>query len=159
MVSGSPQAVARCEPIFDAIAERVVRIGSEPGQAQVVKLANNLLSLGALAMTAEVTALTSAAGIPLAVALEAFNAGSGRNSATEVKFPAHVLTGRFDFGFPVTGALKDVSLFTAFAAALDRPAPLAEAVVEAWREVVERGFGDEDCTRIATIYERGRDDR
>jgi 3-hydroxyisobutyrate dehydrogenase-like beta-hydroxyacid dehydrogenase len=153
LVSGAPDAVAACGPIFDAFAGQVVPIGPEPGQAQVVKLANNLLSLGALAVTAEVTALTSAAGIPLPVAIEAINAGSGRNSATAVKFPAHVLTGRFDFGFPVRGALKDVMLYTELAAELGCPAPLAEAVVTAWGDAVARGLGDEDCTRIATMYE------
>jgi 3-hydroxyisobutyrate dehydrogenase-like beta-hydroxyacid dehydrogenase len=154
LVSGPPDAVTACAPVFDAIAGQVVRIGPEAGQAQVVKLANNLLSLGALAATAEVTALTSAAGVPLPVAIEAFNAGSGRNSATAVKFPAHVLTGRFDFGFPARGALKDVSLFADLAAELGVPAPLASAVVGAWRDAVEQGYGDDDCTHIATLYAR-----
>ncbi|SNR56105.1 NAD(P)-dependent oxidoreductase [Actinomadura mexicana] len=153
IVSGLPDHIARCAPVFDVIAEHVVAVGPEPGQAQVVKLANNLLSLGALAITAEATALTSRAGVPLDVALGALNLGSGRNSATAVKFPQHVLTGSFDFGFPVVGALKDVALFSDLADRLDLPAPLAHAVVDCWRLAVERGYGEQDCTRIATMYE------
>ena len=154
MVSGAPELVDSCMPVFDVIGEHVVRIGSEPGQAQAMKVANNILGLGALAATAEATALTSKAGIPLDVAIAALNISSGRNSATAVKFPDNVLTGRFDFGFPVESALKDVSLFTDLAEDLNVPTPLAAAVVACWRLAVDHGYGEQDCTRITTMYER-----
>ncbi|MEU4842446.1 NAD(P)-dependent oxidoreductase [Nocardia testacea] len=154
LVSGADEPVRACEPVFEVIGGQVLRIGSEAGQAQVMKVANNVLSLGALAATAEATALTRRAGIPMDIAIRALDAGSGRNSATSVKFPRHVLTGSFDFGFPADGALKDVSLFTALAAELGVETPLAQAVVDCWRLAVESGYGAQDCTRIVTMYER-----
>lgn len=154
LVSGADEPVRACEPVFEVIGRQVLRIGSEAGQAQVMKVANNVLSLGALAATAEATALTRRAGIPMDIAISALDAGSGRNSATSVKFPRHVLSGRFDFGFPADGALKDVSLFTALAAELGVETPLAQAVVDCWRLAVESGYGAQDCTRIVTMYER-----
>lgn len=153
IVAGPPHTVERCTPVFDVISEHVVYVGSQPGQAQVVKLANNILSLGALVATAEATALTSRAGIPLEVAIEALNVSSGRNSATANKFPESVLTGRFDYGFPANGALKDVSLFADLADELGVPTPAAHAVVDCWRLAVDRGYGEQDCTRIVTMYE------
>ncbi|MFF6980169.1 NAD(P)-dependent oxidoreductase [Streptomyces sp. NPDC008343] len=154
MVSGTQEAVELCAPVFEAIGRHIVHVGTEPGQAQVMKVANNVLSLGALAATAEATALTSKAGIPLEVAIDALNASSGRNSATAVKIPNHVLTGAFDFGFPVAGALKDVSLFTDIADALGLTAPLAKAVVACWQLAVDQGYSTQDCTRITTMYQR-----
>ncbi|MEU1522218.1 NAD(P)-dependent oxidoreductase [Nocardia rhamnosiphila] len=154
LVSGADEPVQACRPVFEVIGRQVLRIGSEVGQAQVMKVANNVLSLGALAATAEATALTRRAGIPMDIAISALDAGSGRNSATSVKFPRHILSGKFDFGFPAEGALKDVSLFTALAAELGVATPLAQAVVDCWRFAVERGYGAEDCTRIVTMYER-----
>ncbi|WP_406229216.1 NAD(P)-dependent oxidoreductase [Streptomyces anthocyanicus] len=154
MVSGPLKAIDTCAPVFEVIGQHIVHVGSEPGQAQVMKVANNVLSLGALAATAEATALTSRAGIPLEVAIDALNASSGQNSATAVKIPNHVLTGAFDFGFPVEGALKDVSLFTDVADELGVSAPLAQAVVGCWQLAVEQGYGMQDCTRITTMYER-----
>src|SRR5262249_43514116 len=65
IVSGDPDAVSECGPVFDIIGEHVIHVGPQPGQAQAMKVANNVLSLGALAATAEATALTSKAGIPL----------------------------------------------------------------------------------------------
>ncbi|WP_028924799.1 NAD(P)-dependent oxidoreductase [Pseudonocardia acaciae] len=160
IAAGVPDAVARCRPVFDAIGEAVFHVGAEPGQAQVMKVANNVLSLGALAAAAEATAVTAKAGIPLDVAVEVLNASSGRSSATAVKFPNHVLSGAFDFGFPAAGALKDVTLFDRLAAEMGIPAPLARAVVACWRRTVDDGYGDEDCTRIVTRYRRlaGLDD-
>ncbi len=154
IVAGAQDAVDQCSPVFDVIGEHVLHVGPEPGQAQVMKVANNILGLGALAATAEATALTSKAGIPLAVAIDVLNVSSGRNSATAVKFPNNVLTGKFDFGFPVEGALKDVSLFTDLANALSTSAPLALAVVDCWKRAVELGYGEQDCTRIATMYQQ-----
>ncbi|TNC29453.1 NAD(P)-dependent oxidoreductase [Amycolatopsis alkalitolerans] len=154
MVSGAPKVVARCTSVFEVIGEHVLHVGPEPAQAQVMKVANNLLSLGALAATAEATALTSKAGIPLDVAIDVLNVSSGRNSATAVKFPDAVLTGLFNFGFPTEGALKDVSLFAELASELGAPAPLASAVAACWRLAVDHGYGEQDCTRIATMYEQ-----
>lgn len=153
IVSGAPDALDECAPVLEIIGAHVMHVGPQPGQAQVMKLANNVLSLGALAATAEATALTRKAGIPLEVAVEVLNASSGRNSATAVKFPRHVLTGRFDFGYPVVGALKDVELMADLADELGVPAPLARAVVDCWQLAVKRGLGKDDCTHIMTMYE------
>ena len=53
MVSGAPDAVARVEPLL-AHFGRVFRVGNRPGMGQTMKLANNLLSATALAISSEV---------------------------------------------------------------------------------------------------------
>ena len=47
------------------------------------------------------------AGLDPGVLLDIINAGSGRNSATEDKFPRAVLTRTFDFGITSELFLKD----------------------------------------------------
>ncbi|MEI2417663.1 NAD(P)-dependent oxidoreductase [Orrella sp. JC864] len=85
-------------------------LGSDAGQAQVMKLANNLLSATAVAITAEAMALGVKAGLDPSTMIEVINAGSGRNSATVDKFPKQVLTGQFNVGFAARLAHKDVRL-------------------------------------------------
>ena len=58
----------------------------------MLKLTNNILSAVALAATAEAFVTGANGGLDPEVMLTAINAGSGRNSATESKFPAAVLT-------------------------------------------------------------------
>ena len=154
IASGDPESVDRCAEVFAVIGEQVFTVGTEPGQAQAMKVANNVLSLGALAATAEATVITRKAGIPLDVALDVLNASSGRNSATAVKFPRHILSARYDFGFPTAGALKDVSLYTELAHELGAVAPLGDAVQDCWQHAVAAGYGEDDCTHIVTVYER-----
>lgn len=85
-------------------------LGAEAGQAQVMKLANNLLSATAVAATSEAMALGVKAGLDPSIMLDVINAGSGRNSATQEKFPKAVLTGTFNVGFAARLAHKDVRL-------------------------------------------------
>ncbi|WP_454688578.1 NAD(P)-dependent oxidoreductase [Achromobacter aloeverae] len=85
-------------------------LGAEAGQAQVMKLANNLLSATAVAITSEAMALGVKAGLDPSVMIDVINAGSGRNSATMEKFPKAVLTGTFNVGFAARLAHKDVRL-------------------------------------------------
>ncbi len=85
-------------------------LGTDAGQAQVMKLANNLLSATAVAITAEAMALGVKAGLDPSVMIDVINAGSGRNSATVDKFPKAVLTGTFNVGFAARLAHKDVRL-------------------------------------------------
>jgi 3-hydroxyisobutyrate dehydrogenase-like beta-hydroxyacid dehydrogenase len=56
------------------------------------------------------------------------NAGSGRNSATQDKFPRCVLPRRFDFGFTHALLHKDVKLCLDEALALGLPMPVGNAV-------------------------------
>lgn len=85
-------------------------LGPEAGQAQVMKLANNLLSATAVAITSEAMARGVKAGLDPSVMIDVINAGSGRNSATMEKFPKAVLTGTFNVGFAARLAHKDVRL-------------------------------------------------
>ena len=58
---------------------------------QTMKLANNLLSATALAITSEAMVMGAKAGLDPQVMIDVINAGSGRNSATQDKFPRSVL--------------------------------------------------------------------
>ena len=62
-------------------------LGAEAGQAQVMKLANNLLSATAVAITSEAMALGVKAGLDPSVMIDVINAGSGRIRPRWRSFP------------------------------------------------------------------------
>lgn len=152
MVGGAPDLYFEHEAILRAIGSNLFHVGPDPGQGQVMKLANNILSHGALAATAEATTVTNKAGIPLETAIAVLNAGSGRNSATQDKFPRSVLTGSFDFGWPLAGSVKDTALFQQSADSLGVPTVVGQAIVNAWQQAVDDGWGEHDFTAIAHFY-------
>jgi len=73
--------------------------GEKAGLAQTAKLANNLLAAAAMVVSSEAVVMGVKAGLDPKVLIDIINAGSGRNSATQDKFPRAVLTRSFDFGF------------------------------------------------------------
>ena len=98
MVSCPKPAFAEVEPILKNLG-RLFYTGEKPGLAQTAKLANNLLAAAALVVSSEALAMGVKAGLDPKVLIDIINAGSGRNSATQDKFPRSILPGTFDFGF------------------------------------------------------------
>ena len=99
-----------------------------------MKLANNFLSATALAATSEAVAFGVAHGLDMTTMIDVLNVSTGRNSATDDKFPNRILTGSYDAGFSTAHMTKDVGLFVdgAGEAATSR-VTVGSAVAETWR--------------------------
>lgn len=93
-----------------ALFGKVFFLGEKAGQAQTMKLANNVMSAAAVAITSEAVVMGVKAGLDPRIMLDVINNGSGRNTASADKFPRCVLTRTFDVGFAAALAYKDVRL-------------------------------------------------
>jgi 3-hydroxyisobutyrate dehydrogenase-like beta-hydroxyacid dehydrogenase len=153
MAAGEPEAFARVEPLLRTFAANVFLVGSEPGQGQIAKLLNNLLSATAVAITSEAVALGATAGLEPETLLAVFNAGSGRNTATSAKFPEHVLTRRFASGFRLGLMAKDVELCLAEARARHVPLVVGGLVQQLWTLAAAQAGPDADHTEFARFVE------
>ena len=127
MISGPKERFEALRPALEIIG-KVFYLGEKPGLGQMMKLANNLLSATALAITSEAMVLGVKAGLDPKVMLDVINAGSGRNSASQDKFPKAILPRTFDFGFANGLMYKDVKLCLEEASALGVPIWVASAV-------------------------------
>jgi 3-hydroxyisobutyrate dehydrogenase-like beta-hydroxyacid dehydrogenase len=154
MVAGERAAFDRIKPMFDAIARNVFYVGDTPGLAQIVKLANNMISAAGMLAAFEASAMAVKAGVDARVLIDTVNASTGRNSATMDKFPAAVLTRSFDYGGKISILHKDVSLCLEEAKALQVPMWLGANVVEMWHMGVAEGRGDEDMTALIKMIEK-----
>jgi len=153
MVSG-PQA--DIDLVKDALSVfgKVFVIGSKPGMAQTMKLANNFLSATAMAATSEAVAMGVKAGLDPAVMIAVINAGSGRNTASDGKFPQTILPRTFNYGFATALMLKDVRLCAEEARGLDVPNEVMRAVLDQWELTNSEFGGDSDFTAIVKMIER-----
>jgi 3-hydroxyisobutyrate dehydrogenase-like beta-hydroxyacid dehydrogenase len=152
MVSCPKPALQEVEPILKVFG-RLFHTGEKPGLAQSAKLANNLLAATALAATSEVMAMGVKAGLDARVLIDIINASSGRNSATQDKFPRAVLPGTFDFGFATGLSYKDVRLCVEEAEALGVPMVVGAAVREMLAITKARFGADSDFTFVAKVVE------
>jgi 3-hydroxyisobutyrate dehydrogenase-like beta-hydroxyacid dehydrogenase len=132
---------------------KVFHLGEVPGQAQTMKLANNLLAGAAIALTSEAMVMGVKAGLDPQTMLDVLNTSTGRNSATQDKFPRSVLPGTFDFGFTTGLSYKDVSLCIDEAEALGVPMVVGSTVRQ-MLAVTKAMYGAEsDFTSMCRVIE------
>jgi 3-hydroxyisobutyrate dehydrogenase-like beta-hydroxyacid dehydrogenase len=143
---------AKVEPILKHFG-KLFYTGEKPGLAQTAKLVNNLLAAAALVITSEGMAMGVKAGLDPKILLDIINVSSGRNSATQDKFPRSVLPGTFDFGFATALSYKDVRLCLDEAEAMGIPMIMG-AVVRQILALTQAKYGpDSDFTSIAKLSE------
>tara|TARA_B110000483_G_scaffold219112_1_gene272991 strand:+ start:1350 stop:2249 length:900 start_codon:yes stop_codon:yes gene_type:complete len=132
---------------------RPYHVGDRPGQAQSMKLANNLLSCAAVAITSEAMVMGTKAGLDPEQMLEIINVSTGKNTATEHKFPKSVLTGTFDFGFSTGLSYKDVNLCIDEAEAMGIPMFLGSTVRQMLAATKAEFGEDSDFTSLCRLVE------
>ena len=152
MVSGPREVYDKAEPALTQFG-KLFYVGDGPGQAQVMKLANNLLAAAAIVLSSEAVVMGVKAGLDPAQMLDVINAGSGRNSATQDKFPRSVLPRTFDFGFATGLSYKDVKLCIHEAENLGVPMVAGSAVLQMLAVTQARFGADSDFTSIARVVE------
>ena len=154
MVSGPHNAHGHHRPMLEKIGKNVFYVGDKIGMGQLMKLLNNMLSGTALAVTSEAVALGIKAGIAPQMMIDVFNASSGRNTATEAKFPNAVLTRSFDIGFNTGLMFKDVRLCIEEAEALGVTMFVGSGTRQAWAHALGKGEPSDDSTVIMQHYEK-----
>jgi 3-hydroxyisobutyrate dehydrogenase-like beta-hydroxyacid dehydrogenase len=153
MVSGPKAEVDALKDVLSVFG-RVFVIGEKPGMAQTMKLANNFLSATAMAATAEAVAMGVKAGLDPKVMIDVINAGSGRTTASDGKFPQAILPRTFNYGFATALMLKDVRLCVEEARALGVPDEVMSAVLDQWEITNSEFGGDSDFTSIVKMIEK-----
>jgi 2-hydroxy-3-oxopropionate reductase len=141
------------EPVLK-IFGKVFHVGERPGLGQAMKLANNYLSATALAATSEAMVFGVKAGLDPDLMIDVLNSGSGRNSATQDKFPRSILPGTFDFGFTTGLMYKDLKLFTEEAEAAGTSLWIASIVRQVWQHANGQIGGDADFTTVIKPLEQ-----
>jgi len=152
MVSCPKATYEAVQPII-ANFGKIFFVGEKPGLAQVVKLGNNMMAAAALVVASEALAMGVKAGVDPKIMVDIINVSSGRNSATQDKFPRSVLPGTFDFGFTTGLSYKDVRLCVDESEALGVPM-VAGALVRQMLAITKAKYGaDSDFTCIAKVIE------
>jgi hypothetical protein len=153
MAAGPTAELERVRPLLEVFG-RVFHVGERPGLGQLMKLANNFLSATAIVATAEAIALGVRGGLDPATMIAVINASTGRNTASEDKFPRQVLTGSYAAGFTAGLLTKDLGLCAAAADALEVPMPVAAEVYARWQRAVAELGPEADIMAMVKSVER-----
>lgn len=154
MCSGDRATFDALAPVFGVISAKAVYLGEQPGAAQTMKLVNNIISFGNLAVALEAITLGAKAGLDPELMIEVINASSGRNTATENKIPNHVLTRSFDYGGAMYIIEKDLELWRREAEAYQSPMWLGTTIRTLFLQSIAEVGQDKDMTALAQTLEK-----
>jgi 3-hydroxyisobutyrate dehydrogenase-like beta-hydroxyacid dehydrogenase len=131
MLACPAETYERLKPLMSLMG-KPFHVGPKPGQGQAVKLLNNYLSATALAASSEAIAFGTRQGIDMQKILDIVNASTGRNTATEDKFPRRIINEKYDAGFTAKLQLKDIRLYLENAREAGISSEIAGTVVDVW---------------------------
>ncbi|MDO9714107.1 NAD(P)-dependent oxidoreductase [Paracraurococcus lichenis] len=153
LCAAPPEVRAIIRPYLEQVGRTIFEIGDRPGQAQLMKLVNNLVNAANMATAFEALVLGAKGGLDPDQMVAVLNVSTGQNSATLTKVPKSVLPGSFDYGSSLTTMLKDVDLGLAEATALEVPMLVHQQVGTLWRLAEQLGFGPQDFTALIKVME------
>ncbi|MHB8909607.1 MAG: NAD(P)-dependent oxidoreductase [Syntrophales bacterium] len=150
MIGGDKAAFERTRDLLDPIASRMFYLGGS-GAGHTLKLIHNMVLHTIFLATCEGGRMAEAAGIALADMIDVFNVSNARSFISEVRFPRHILSGKWDGRSRVYNLRKDVSMAVELAGTLEARVPLGTLTRDFLDAAIARGMTDTDFTRL---YER-----
>ena len=154
VVGGPAEAVARCAPLFGAVARRVFQAGPEPVAAAAIKIANNFVLGCAIEAMGEGFSLVRKYGVVPQVFLDVMTEGLFAAPAYRVYGRIIVEEAWAKVGQMATLGLKDANL--ALAAGEAKGVPLPSGNVWRDRLVGAVAHGDGGCDWAVMAREQAR---
>ena len=153
-VGATDEAYAAAEPVLEAMAGTLVRVGVHPGDGQAMKTVNQLLCGVHIAAGAEALALARALGLDPAKALETLGAGAAQSFMLGDRGP-RMLQAYDEGGAEVKSRLdifvKDMGIVASAAQAAHLATPIAAAAQQLYLVGEAHGLGASDDSSVITV--------
>ena len=153
MAAGSAAALAAAEPVLQAVAAKVWRLGEVPGVGSTVKMVNQLLAGVHIAVAAEAMALGIRAGADPQTLFEVISGSAGSSWMWQNRMP-HVLAGDDTPLSSVNIFVKDLGIVLDQARALTFPLPMASAAHQLFLAAAAAGHGGRDDAFVIRFWEQ-----
>lgn len=154
LAAGNPAVIDVCTPLFEALGQRMFRIGEKPSLANLVKLSCNFMLASAIEALGEAMALVSKAGVERQQYVDLL-------TATLFTAPAYKTYGgliaaqHFEpAGFAAPLGAKDIRLTLSAADSLRVPMPLASLLRDRFLTLFAQGGETLDWSAIAQLAEK-----
>jgi 3-hydroxyisobutyrate dehydrogenase-like beta-hydroxyacid dehydrogenase len=151
VTAGDPAAVGACQPLFDAMGQKTLSIGTEPSAANLVKLSGNFLLASVIEALGEAVALIGKAGIDRHAFVDLL-------TSTIFPAPAYKTYGKLiadnefqpaRFAAPL--GFKDIRLTLAAAESLHVPMPVGSLLRDRFLRLLARGGENLDWAAIGGL--------
>jgi 3-hydroxyisobutyrate dehydrogenase-like beta-hydroxyacid dehydrogenase len=154
VAAGDPAAIAKVQPLFDALGQKTWIVGERPVQANVVKICGNFTLASAIEALSEAAALANSYGVPSKTMLGLLS-GTLFDSPAYRGYGALITERKFEpAGFRLKLGFKDVRLALAASEAADVPLPFGAVLRDVFVEAIAHGLGDVDWSAISEVAQR-----
>lgn len=150
LVGGAAEVLERAGPLFDVLGQTWQHTG-EVGTAKVVKIVNNMMSMGNVLVASEAFSLGVAAGLQPQKLFEVISVSGGRSHHFTKRFP-NALKDDFNPGFKMELGEKDLSLGVDLGRAMKMPTPAASLAREMYALAVAEGYKGRDIVALMDMY-------
>ena len=152
MCGGEKEIIKEIWPVLATMGNKIVHMGNV-GNGQLAKLVNQLLYNANLAALAEVLPMAVKLGLDSEKIAQVVNTGSGRSFASEFFIP-EILENRFDRGYSLKNAYKDMISAAGISAKHRIPLPVIHAATTTYQMAMALGFGSEDKGSMIKVFEQ-----
>ena len=152
MASGSPAAFDAAQPVLDAVAGKVWRLGDDAGIGSTIKMVNQLLAGVHIAVAAEAMALGIRAGADPQTLFDVISSSAGSSWMWQNRMP-HVLAGDDTPSSAVNIFVKDLGIVLDQARALTFPLPMASSAHQLFLAAAAAGHGGRDDAFVIRFWE------
>jgi 3-hydroxyisobutyrate dehydrogenase len=151
MAGGDRAIFDRCLPVLEAMGTKITYCGPN-GMGQVTKLSNQIAGLGTMAAMCEALVFAAGNGADLDAVLAALGGGAAGSWMVENLGPA-LVQGKFDPGFMVNLAHKDLRLVLEAATESNLPLVTTPLVTQMFRSAQQNGHGEEGIQAYVKVLE------
>ena len=153
MAGGPEEVFQRARPVLEVLGEKIFHVGPL-GAGQTVKLVNQLIAGGTMALVAEGLLLAQAAGVDLDRAVEVIGCSSGNSAVFQARARKFMLAGNYEAKFSAALMHKDMQLARQLAQQHHLPQPVAASALEQYTAALSQGLGSLDFAAVARVYEQ-----
>jgi 3-hydroxyisobutyrate dehydrogenase-like beta-hydroxyacid dehydrogenase len=150
LIGGDPALLERLRPLLETFSENITHIGGV-GSGHLMKLMHNYVSLGFIALLAEVAAHAQKAGLEMATLIDVLAQGGGGGTALQRISPFLLANDPSSVPFYISNAAKDLGYYRQAAEDAGVHRAIAEAVGRTLEEVVSRGHGQDYVPQLAEL--------
>jgi 3-hydroxyisobutyrate dehydrogenase-like beta-hydroxyacid dehydrogenase len=153
LVGGDLVVLDEVRSLLESFSENITHVGPV-GAGHLMKLLHNYVSMGFMALLAEVSAHAHHAGIDMATLIDVLAKGGGGGVALQ-RISPFLLTGDpSDVPFALSNACKDLTYYTQTATEAGVHREIAEAVTRTLQSAVDGGHGTDYIPQLAAVLRK-----
>lgn len=151
-LGGDVQAIARAQPVLDAIASKQTNFGAL-GAGAAAKVINNAVAHAVMIVVAEAGALATASGVDCQKLIALLSdAQMGLHRPLTYRYADRIVNGDYSGGMPLDAARKDSMLALQLAQTLGVPLFAIQGSHSVYDMAAAAGYGRDDYAAVAKLW-------